>query len=118
VNRLKRITQSEDFLEGLAGLYAYESQIPEVSRTKREGLKKFYGLEDERAVSFFTVHEVADIEHRQVERDIICQHCTTVESRQRVLTAAENAAKALWHFLDGVCAAYVDKGQVEQVCTH
>ncbi|MBI4535430.1 MAG: CADD family putative folate metabolism protein, partial [Ignavibacteriae bacterium] len=32
--------------EGLASLYAYESQIPEVSRVKIEGLKKFYGVTD------------------------------------------------------------------------
>src|SRR5205085_7871948 len=30
--------------EGLAALYAYESQIPSVSESKIEGLKKHYGL--------------------------------------------------------------------------
>lgn len=107
VKALKQLTQHENFLVGLAALYAYESQIPEVSRTKREGLKQFYGLDDARAVSFFSVHEVADIEHRQVERDLLAQHCTTPEAREQVLQAASNAAKALWHFLDGVLAAYV-----------
>jgi pyrroloquinoline-quinone synthase len=34
---------------GLAALYAYESQIPEVSKTKREGLGAFYGIVDEDA---------------------------------------------------------------------
>src|SRR5688572_16352465 len=39
VARLKSLTRSEDYRQGLAALYAYESQIPEVARTKREGLK-------------------------------------------------------------------------------
>ncbi len=109
VKRIKKLTQSEDYLKGLAALYAYESQIPEVSRTKREGLKKFYDIDDRRTVSFFTVHEKADLEHRQVELDILEQHCTSTAAKQGVLRAAESAAKALWLFLDGVYAAYVDK---------
>src|ERR1700704_3949007 len=53
VRRLRSLTQSEDYREGLAALLAYESQIPDVAQTKREGLKSFYGVDDERAVSFF-----------------------------------------------------------------
>jgi pyrroloquinoline-quinone synthase len=49
VARLKSLTRSEDYRDGLAALYAYESQIPEVARTKRAGLKDFYGIEDERS---------------------------------------------------------------------
>ena len=37
--------------EGLAALYAYESQIPEIARTKREGLSAFYGIDDPDAPS-------------------------------------------------------------------
>jgi pyrroloquinoline-quinone synthase len=107
VEELKSVTQSDNYLEGLAALYAYESQIPEVSRTKREGLKTFYDLDDARAVSFFTVHELADIEHSQVERDILEQHCKTPEMEQRVLAAAERSVKALNTFLDGVYRASV-----------
>jgi len=107
VNTMVGLTRSEDFRDGLAALYAYESQIPAVAQTKREGLAKHFGLEDERAVSFFTVHEEADIIHSAVERDLIAKHCETAEDQQRVLSAAETSAKALWHFLDGVYEAYV-----------
>ena len=41
VSRLKSLTQNEDYRTGLAALYAYESQVPDVARTKREGLKSF-----------------------------------------------------------------------------
>ena len=107
VETLVGLTRSEDFRDGLAALYAYESQIPAVAQTKREGLAKHFGLEDERAVSFFTVHEEADIIHSAVERDLIAKHCETAEDQQRVLNAAETSSKALWHFLDGVYEAYV-----------
>ena len=109
VARMKDLTRSENHLDGLAALYAYESQVPEVSRTKREGLKAFYGIDDARSVSFFTVHEEADIIHSQVERDLIAGSATTEADQERVLTAAETSAKALWHFLDGVYGEYVEK---------
>lgn len=105
---LKSLTQSEDYREGLAALYAYELQIPEVARTKREGLKSFYQLTDERAVSFFRVHESIDILHQDVERNILNKQCRTDREKDRAVVAAREAAKALWGFLDGVAAAYLD----------
>lgn len=107
VDALVKLTRSDDFRDGLAALYAYESQVPEVSRTKREGLAAFYGVVGDRAVQFFTVHEEADIEHSRVERELLASHCDTPEAQERVLAAAETSAKALWRFLDGVHRAYV-----------
>jgi pyrroloquinoline-quinone synthase len=104
VDRLKGLTQSEDYREGLAALLAYESQIPEVARTKRDGLNAFYDLSDERAVSFFRVHESIDVLHREVEKQILRERCQTEEERAKAISAAREAAKALWNFLDGVAA--------------
>lgn len=115
VAQLRALSQSPNYLEGMAALYAYESQIPEVAKTKREGLKAFYGIEDDRTVSFFSVHEQADVAHRQVERKVLNQACTTPEQQEKVLAAAEAGAKALWHFLDGVYAAYVTGAEPELV---
>lgn len=106
VARMKELTRGE-WYEGLAALYAYESQIPEVAVTKRSGLKAFYGIDDSRATSFFTVHEAADVIHRSVERDALQAVASDPVARARTLAAAEAGAKALWHFLDGVQAAYV-----------
>jgi pyrroloquinoline-quinone synthase len=106
VARLKELTLSEDYRDGLAALYAYESQIPEVARTKREGLKSFYGIADERAVSFFRVHEGIDVLHQQVEKQILSDRCRSLEEQQRAVGVAKESAKALWSFLDGVTAAY------------
>ena len=91
----------------VAALYAYESQIPDVSRVKREGLKIFYGINDERAVSFFTVHEEADLAHRETERRILANNATDAATRRLVLDAAQGSAKALLTFLDGVYEAFV-----------
>lgn len=107
VRRLQSLTQSEDYREGLAALLAYESQIPEVAQTKREGLKSFYDVVDERAVAFFRVHESIDVLHQQVEMQILKEQCQTPEAQGRAIAAAREAAKALWGFLDGITAAYL-----------
>lgn len=107
VASIKALTQSEDYREGLAALLAYESQIPEVAKTKREGLKSFYGIDEERAVSFFSVHESIDILHQQIEREILTEKCQTADEQGRAVSSARAAAKALWEFLDGVTAAYL-----------
>ena len=107
VARLKQLTQSEDYREGLAALYAYESQIPEVAQTKRAGLKEFYGIDDERGVSFFRVHESIDLLHKEVEQRLLAQTCATPADKERVTAAASAGAEALWSFLDGVHEAYL-----------
>jgi pyrroloquinoline-quinone synthase len=43
VGELDRLTRSS-FLEGVAAMYAYEKQLPGISRSKIEGLKMHYGL--------------------------------------------------------------------------
>jgi pyrroloquinoline-quinone synthase len=107
VRSFKTLTQNADYREGLAALLAYESQIPEVAQTKREGLKNFYGIEDERSVAFFRVHESIDILHQQVEMQILEERCVSSADQERAITSARDAAKALWSFLDGVYAAYL-----------
>jgi pyrroloquinoline-quinone synthase len=107
VARLKSLTASEDYRDGLAALYAYESQIPDVARTKREGLRTFYGIEDERAVSFFRVHEGIDVLHQQIEKKALSEKCMNDDEQRRAIEVAKESAKALWSFLDGVTAAYL-----------
>lgn len=108
VDTLKQLTQSEDFRNGVAALYAYESQVPEIAKTKREGLTKFYGIDDSRTVSYFKVHETADVEHSDTERSILTKYCTTEETQKQALDSTEKSAKAMWTFLDGVYENYVN----------
>jgi pyrroloquinoline-quinone synthase len=102
IAEFRRSTKDASVAEGLAALYAYESQIPEVSKTKREGLREFYGIEDGDATRFFSVHEQADVWHRQVERDALGRVADTPEARERALEAARRCCDALRRALDGV----------------
>ncbi|MEO8348565.1 MAG: CADD family putative folate metabolism protein [Acidobacteriota bacterium] len=98
----RRATRAGSVPEGLAALYAYESQIPEISKTKREGLAAFYGIEDPEETRFFTVHEEADVWHRQVERQALGRVARTAEDRENALAAADRCLDALNRVLDGV----------------
>ena len=102
IAEFRRATHDGSVAEGLAALYAYESQIPEVSKTKREGLGAFYGIVDEDATRFFSVHEEADVWHRQVEREALGRIADTPEAREKALAAARRCCDALNRALDGV----------------
>jgi pyrroloquinoline-quinone synthase len=102
IAEFRRSTREGSVAEGLAALYAYESQIPEVSKTKREGLCAFYGVEDGDATRFFRVHEEADVWHRQVEREALGRVADTPERRAQALEAARRCCDALNGALDGV----------------
>lgn len=88
-----------DWKDGLCALYAYEYQVPEVSASKIEGLKKFYGISDEKTLEFFTAHQVYDVGHSQQVANLIEQY---VEP-ERAEKATREAAEALWGFLNGMC---------------
>ena len=102
IAEFRRSTHDGSVAEGLAALYAYESQIPEVSKTKREGLGAFYGIVDEDATRFFSVHEEADVWHRQVERAALGRVAETPQEREKALEAARRCCEALNLALDGV----------------
>ena len=88
---------------GLAALYAYEAQQPEVSRTKAEGLRAHYGVSDPEALAYFRVHEQADQRHRQGERDALAACLAAGVAPQVVHVAASRALESYWGLLDGVC---------------
>jgi pyrroloquinoline-quinone synthase len=87
-----------DWRDGLCALYAYEAQVPDIARTKLEGLKRFYGMTDERAVSFFQAHLTYDVEHSRAVAKLVDAHAEPAQAER----ATRTAAVALWGFLDGV----------------
>ena len=91
-----------DYPTGLGALYAYERQTPEVSASKIEGLSKHYGIKDQRALQFFTVHQKADEWH--VEELVGLINKMSEADKQKVYAGANTGAKHLWSFLDGVYA--------------
>jgi pyrroloquinoline-quinone synthase len=102
VSILKELARRNNPAEGLAALYAYESQIPEISTTKIDGLKKWYNLDTPNALEFFAVHEHADEIHRTVTREALVRMCQSDEQKQAALDAAREAADAFNLLLDGV----------------
>ncbi|MCU0329509.1 MAG: CADD family putative folate metabolism protein [Candidatus Kapabacteria bacterium] len=102
VSILKELARRDNPAEGLAALYAYESQIPEISTTKIDGLKKWYNLDTPNALEFFAVHEHADEIHRTVTREALVKMCQSTEQKQAALDAAREAADAFNLLLDGV----------------
>ncbi|MGL9688942.1 MAG: CADD family putative folate metabolism protein [Wolbachia sp.] len=92
------------FAMGLGALYAYERQTPEVSKSKIEGLKKHYSIDDERSLQFFTVHMDADEWHSEECANLIAD--LNEEEQGKVMQGAKKGAKLLWGFLDGMMNAY------------
>ncbi len=88
--------------EGLAALYAYESQIPEICESKIDGLKKHYGFIDPKYYEYFSVHIEADREHSAVERKLLRGYIDN-HNIDKVRAAAQRVLDALWEMLSGVC---------------
>ena len=88
--------------EGLAALYAYESQIPAVSESKIKGLVENYGMTEPRDYQYFTVHIEADREHAAAERAMLDQYVTD-ENAATTANAVDRILDALWEMLSGVC---------------
>lgn len=88
------------YASGLAALYAYESQLPAIAKTKIKGLIERYGVDQPSALRFFEVHESADIEHADVCRELL--DALPPEQRAEAHAAACELAEALCLFLDGM----------------
>jgi len=102
IEAFRSICGSDSTSEGLAALYAYESQIPSVSESKIDGLKKHYGFNDPKAYEYFSVHVEADREHSAAECDMLRTHVTD-ENAPSVKASVDRVLDALWDLLSGVC---------------
>jgi pyrroloquinoline-quinone synthase len=89
--------------QALAALYAYESQQPEVSRQKSDGLQELYGIDDPNTLAYFEVHAETDIEHRRGERQALQRCLENGSSAEEILSSASDALDAYWGLLDGIC---------------
>jgi pyrroloquinoline-quinone synthase len=88
--------------EGLAALYAYESQIPAICESKIDGLKKHYGFTDPEHYRYFTVHIDADREHSAAERKMLGAYIDN-RNLETVKASVNRVLDALWGMLSGVC---------------
>ena len=88
------------YAEGLASLYTYERQIPEIAETKIQGLKKFYGVNSKDGLEFFEAHKSADVVHRAECEKLL--DSLSKEEQKKAEKASLLTARYLWNFLSGM----------------
>jgi len=93
------------FEGAVAAMYSYEMELPKISRSKIEGLKKFYGMDSEDATKYFEIHEEADVRHAQTWREILQK--IPVDRKEAAFAAAVESLKAQNMLLDSVQEKYV-----------
>jgi pyrroloquinoline-quinone synthase len=102
IGALRALAEGGD-VDALAALWCYEMQTANVSRTKLEGLAKFYAMTDERSVSFFSLHESLDVHHAAELLAAVARATNGDETLvTRACERAADAACAQWRFLDGL----------------
>ena len=102
VNTFTRLTSGHT-ASALAALYAYESQQPEVSRRKADGLRQHYGIDDSATLAYFELHAETDIRHRRGEREALRRCLSAGAPDDLVLDSGNEALSAYWELLDGIC---------------
>lgn len=117
IENLKKLSRSS-ILEGASTMYSFEKEIPQISKTKIEGLQKFYGISKEDAIKYFKIHETADIEHAELWKTIILDReinkIIDKNSTELILRASVNSLVAQNQILDSVYDTYV-KDTLSQV---
>ena len=102
INTFRSVCGQRSTAEGIAALYAYESQIPSICESKIDGLKKHYGFTKPEHYEYFTVHIEADREHSAAEREMLSRHLDA-HNFESVKVSVNRVLDALWDMLSGVC---------------
>jgi pyrroloquinoline-quinone synthase len=92
------------YAEGLASLYTYERQIPEIAETKIRGLKNYYGVSSKEGLEFFEVHKAADKYHRAACEKLL--DGLSKDEQDKAEKSALSTAKYLWNFLTGMAVKH------------
>jgi len=102
IETFRSVCGAKSTAEGLAALYAYESQIPAICESKIDGLKKHYGFTDAKGYEYFSVHIEADKEHSAIERRMLGNYIDNANA-DTVRASVNRVLDALWEMLSGVC---------------
>ena len=102
IETFRAVCGEQSTAEGLAALYAYESQIPAICESKIDGLKKHYGFIDPKHYEYFSVHIEADREHSAAERKMLSTYIDN-HNIDNLRASARRVLDALWEMLSGVC---------------
>jgi pyrroloquinoline-quinone synthase len=104
VSTLSQLTE-RSLEEAVAAMYAYEKELPKISRSKIDGLKKFYGVQSNDATKYLEIHEEVDLRHSEVWKNIL--KTIPEEKQERALNAAISSLEAQNKLLDSVQKKYV-----------
>ena len=109
IETFRSVCSNESTTEGLAALYAYESQIPAICESKIDGLKEHYGFTDPKGYEYFSVHIDADKEHSAAEREMLS---AKIDNRNidNVRASVNRVLDALGELLSGVCRRHAIAG--------
>ena len=102
IDTFRSVCGDKSTVQGLAALYAYESQIPAICESKIEGLKKYYGFNNPKGYEYFSVHIEADKEHSAAEREMLTDKIDD-QNFADVRAAVNRVLDSLWELLSGVC---------------
>ena len=106
INTFRSVCGNGSTAEGLAALYAYESQIPAICESKIDGLRKHYRFTNPEHYQYFTVHIEADREHSAAERKML-ESFVDKGNFKSVRASVNRVLGALWEMLSGVCRRHV-----------
>lgn len=101
VDAYTELSREASVAEGVAALYAYERQVPQVAGSKIDGLRRHYDVDDARTLAFFTIHGVLDVEHSGAEREMLGQLAADSDPAP-IEAATGRALEAWWNFLSAV----------------
>jgi pyrroloquinoline-quinone synthase len=102
IDTFRSVCRDGSTAEGLAALYAYESQIPAICESKIDGLKKHYGFNNPEHYHYFSIHIEADREHAASERKMLSSYIDN-HNLESVKASVNRVLDALWEMLSGVC---------------
>lgn len=94
------ILAQDSIPSAIGAMYAYEFQIPDIAKTKIEGLKKFYGVEKQSSLAFFKTHMIADVWHTEQWQKLINKF--SEEDFIKFRNSFSISMKSLSFFLDGM----------------
>jgi pyrroloquinoline-quinone synthase len=101
VARFSEGTDSRSLAFGLGMLYGYESQTPDVAKTKADGLRDLYGI-DGPGLDYFELHGELDVEHAGELAAAIAEVATDEDALRDAEAGARSGAEAIYRLLDGV----------------
>ena len=102
IDTFRSVCRDGSTAEGLAALYAYESQIPAICESKIDGLKKHYGVTNPKHYEYFSVHIEADRQHSVAEQRLL-GGSVGYKNFESVRVSVNRVLDALWEMLSGVC---------------